>query len=210
MIESRSRLLRFQATGGNESYPDSEWYDNASVLYEWHCVPDGRSRVVRGVYQVLSTTSHGGYFETFLGNEGSLIIAENTRIRSGIRREKLADQADWETSREMKAALAAAGMELSPSKEKDKASKEEDTPEVGPSPDPAGRVFPIPMPPDYDALPVHRLHLENFFAAVRDPKHVRLTCPGEVGFETAMSVLPANEALRTGRRVTLRPEQFKA
>ena len=31
---------------------------------------------VRGTYQVLNTTSHGGFFETFMGDEGSLVVSE--------------------------------------------------------------------------------------------------------------------------------------
>ena len=198
-----------QATGGNDYYPNTEWYDNASVLYEWECNWQGRRCVVRGVYQVLNTTSHGGYFETFLGDEGSLKISENTRVRSGIRREDRAPRAPWERWKEMRAAMIAAGMKPLDEDDPDAKSKKDDTPKVKPSPD-NGRLFPIPMPEEWAALPVHLCHLANFFAAVRDPGKVPLTCPGEVGFETAMSVLPVNEALRTGARIPLKPEQFTA
>ena len=163
----------------------------------------GEGRVARGVYQVLNTTSHGGYFEMFLGDEGSLTISENTRIRSRIRREDRAPTAPWETTKEMKRALADAGMAAP-----DEADGEDDTPEVHPSLSP-GRRFPIPMPREFEEMPVHLWHLANFFDAVRDPKNVPLNCPGEVGFETAVSVLTVNDALKTGARITLAPEQFR-
>ncbi len=54
--------------------------------------------------------------------------------------------------------------------------------------------------------PVHQLHLENFFSAIRTG--APLTCPAEVGFETAVSVLRANEAVEAGRRVEFKPEDF--
>ena len=57
-------------------------------------------------------------------------------------------------------------------------------------------------------MPVHRWHLENFFAAVRDPKKVKLNCPGEVGYETAASVLPVNDAMIKRAEVKLAPESF--
>jgi hypothetical protein len=95
--------------------------------------------------------------------------------------------------------------------EKKEEKKEEEKPEeeeVGHSEGREGRYFPIPMPADWE-LPAHRWHLENFFAAVRDPKKVKLNCPGEVGFETCMSVLPVNESIQSDKKLRLTPEQFK-
>ena len=45
--------------------------------------------------------------------------------------------------------------------------------------------------------PVHQPHLQNFFDAIRHG--AKLNCPGEVGYETAVAVLTANEAI--GNRV---------
>ncbi len=61
--------------------------------------------------------------------------------------------------------------------------------------------------PDVDKPP-HLLHLENFFGAIWDPK-VKLSCPGEVGFETCVTVLKANEALKKGSKVTYDPKEFE-
>ncbi|HEY0074954.1 MAG TPA: hypothetical protein VGB77_12695, partial [Abditibacteriaceae bacterium] len=55
--------------------------------------------------------------------------------------------------------------------------------------------------------PPHLLHLENFFGAIWDPK-VKLTCPGEVGFDTCVTVLRANEALQKGSKVTYDKNEF--
>jgi predicted dehydrogenase len=63
--------------------------------------------------------------------------------------------------------------------------------------------IPAPVPPKTEHMP----HLENFFAAIRDSR-VKLNCPGEVGYETAVSVLRANEAVEAGRRLTFEPEDF--
>ena len=55
---------------------------------------------------------------------------------------------------------------------------------------------------------VHQLHLENFFRAIRTGSE--LSCPPEVGFETAVSVLKANDAVEAARRIGFRPEDFVA
>jgi hypothetical protein len=66
-------------------------------------------------------------------------------------------------------------------------------------------------PPSY-ALPVqslklyHQPHLENFFDAIRGK--AKLTCPAEVGYETAVTVLKVNEAAEAGRRLEFKPEEF--
>ena len=72
-----------------------------------------------------------------------------------------------------------------------------------------------PLPPKYD-LPVamdkkpHLLHLENFFDAIHSGGKVALTCPAEVGYETAVAVLKVNEAVEAGRKLSFQPDDFKA
>ena len=77
----------------------------------------------------------------------------------------------------------------------------------GPSPH-IGRIFPIP----YDvrnARPVHWAHLVNFFSAVRNPKTVKLNCPGEDGYRTAVSVLRVNDCLAAGGTpLEIKPEEY--
>jgi hypothetical protein len=54
--------------------------------------------------------------------------------------------------------------------------------------------------------PSYQPHLENFFDAIR--AKAKLTCPAEVGCETAVTVLKINEAAETGRRLDFKPEEF--
>ena len=62
------------ASGGLDYYKNHEWFDNAMVIYEYP-LPDG---VARAFYQVQTTTSAGGgYFEYFMGDEGSIKMSEN-------------------------------------------------------------------------------------------------------------------------------------
>jgi hypothetical protein len=70
-----------------------------------------------------------------------------------------------------------------------------------------------PKPPSYD-IPVsmgnkriHQFHLENFFDAIRGK--AKLNCPGEIGYETAVTVLKVNEAVAAGRKLEFKPGDFE-
>ena len=65
------------ASGGLDYYSNHEWYDNAMVIYEYP-LPAG---VARAFYQVQTTTSAGGgYFEMFMGDEGTIKMSEDPAI----------------------------------------------------------------------------------------------------------------------------------
>ena len=53
----------------------------------------------------------------------------------------------------------------------------------------------------------HQLHLENFFSAVRDG--TKLSCPPEVGFETCVAVLKANDAVAAQKTLFFTEDEFK-
>jgi hypothetical protein len=69
---------------------------------------------------------------------------------------------------------------------------------------------PLKQPPYKLAVrmdkPYHQPHLENFFDAIRG--RAKLNCPGQTGYETAVTVLKINEALQAGRRIELKPGDF--
>ena len=50
------------------------------------------------------------------------------------------------------------------------------------------------------------LHLENFFDAVRGK--AKLSCPAEIGYETAVTVLKVNEAVEASRKLEFKPDEF--
>jgi len=195
------------ANGGVDNYEGIEWYDNISAIYEWNVDRGGKTKVVRGFYKVLSTSSSGGYAETFLGDEGSMTISENDK-QGGIRREQEAPMADWE-----KELAKAAPKPAEPAKEetkKEEAPKKEGEADVevavhtGFSP---GRYYPAITVPGFNKSE-HLPHLENFVAAIRTG--APLTCPGEVGYDTAVTVLRVNEAVEAQKRIEFKPEEFKA
>ncbi|MCH7870919.1 MAG: Gfo/Idh/MocA family oxidoreductase [Planctomycetes bacterium] len=174
------------ASGGVDYYK-SEWYDNVLAIYEYE-TPAG---LVRGSYQVLNTTSHGGFYEVFMGDEGSIIISEDSR-KGGFFREVRAKRREWEAESETTEKDGREMFEL----------KIGETLAPDGSKDPEGQRLLEEL-----KKPEHQLHLENFFNAVRTG--TPLSCRPEIGFETAVSVLRANDAVEAGKRLTFEPKDFE-
>ncbi len=179
------------ASGGVDYWTDHQWYDNVIAVFEY----ETKKGTVRASYQTLTTNSCGGYYEIFMGDEGSLEISEAAG-RGSIYRE--ADAPDW-------AKWVKLGVALEPlPQEVEKAKKTDATLDVRESP---------PPPPAYK-LPVvfndpyHQPHLKNFFDAVRGK--AKLNCPAEVGYESAVAVLKVNEAVEAGKKLEYKEEEFKA
>ena len=188
------------ASGGADNYPQMEWWDNIIAIYEWDQEADGEAHTVRGNYDLYSTTSNGGYQEVFMGTEGTAIISEDT-TKGGFRREYSAEENEWERR------FATGPCEYVPIV---------DTVEVaggwGRKPVLSGgringRYYP-PIPVPRDPKTEHQPHLENFFRAIRGSE--RLNCPAEVGFETAVTILKVDQAIKAERKLPFRPEEFKA
>lgn len=179
------------AGGGTDYYDKAthEWYDNVMAIYEYKT----SQQIVRAFYQTVTTNSSQGYFETFMGDQGTLIISESA-ARGAVYREPSAPEWDkW----------VKAGILNEPAK-----PKEEEKTQTGAVLD----VRETMAPPAYE-LPVkmdklyHQPHLENFFDAIRGK--AKLNCPAEVGYETAVTVLRVNDAVEAARRLDFKPEEFK-
>jgi predicted dehydrogenase len=176
------------AAGGVDYYKHHEWYDNVMAIFEYD-TPEG---VARAFYQVLTTTAHGLYSETFMGINGSLVISEVPQSGNHALRDEAIDP-DWDVW--ARKGYLVKTKPPPPEKTKDttidiRASK------------PLGS-WPLPVEL---AKPAHQPHLENFFDAVRHG--TALNCPGEMGYETAVAVLRVNDAVEAGRRLEFRPEEF--
>ena len=163
------------ASGGTDYYDSQthEWYDTVMAIFEYD-TPKG---LVRAFYQTITTNSNMGYFENFMGDQGTLQISESAG-RAGIYREQSAPLWDKWVDKSFLNAPA-----------------EEKIPNVN------GAVLDVRetvVPPKYE-LPVtfndpyHKPHLENFFNSIRGKD--TLNCPAEVGYETAVVVLKVNEAV---------------
>jgi predicted dehydrogenase len=177
------------ASGGIDYYDrlKHEWYDSVLATFEF-TTPGGK---VRAFYQTISTNSNQGYFESFMGDQGTLIISESA-ARGAAYREPTAPEWDkW----------VSLGYLKTPASELKK-----------PQTDAVLDVRETLAPPSHELPtkfddPYHKPHLENFFNAIRGKE--KLNCPAEIGFETAVTVLKVNEAVEVGRKLIFQPQEFK-
>ena len=179
------------ASGGIDFYKSHEWYDNVLCVYEFD-TPQGSARAF---YQVLTTSKHGGFYETFMGENGSIVISEVPPRGNIAEREDHAP--DWDQWVKKGYLNPVSDSAPSASATKNVAIDVRVTAEAG--------KWPLPIEL---AKPAHQPHLENFFNAIRS-KDVKLNCTGEMAYETAVAVLAANEAVATGKRVDFKAEEFR-
>lgn len=146
---------------------------------------------IRAFYQTITTNSNNGYFETFMGDEGTLNISESAG-RGALYREAMAPAWDkW-----VKAGYLSAPVE------QEKKTETDATLDVRETVAPPSYAVPVKFTDPY-----HKPHLENFFDAVRG--RAKLNCPPEIGYESAVSVLKVNEAVEADKKLAFKPEDFK-
>ena len=180
------------ASGGIDYWKDHDWYDNVMAIYEYQT----NQGTVRAFYQTITTNSSNGYFETFMGDEGTLVISEAPG-RSSIFREAWVSAEDWDKWVKM-------GFIKEPAKPEEEAPADDAVLDLRETPKPPSYDIPVTM----DDKPSHHPHLENCFDVIRGK--AKLNCPAEIGYETAVTVLKVNEAVAAGRKLEFKPEDFKA
>lgn len=178
------------ASGGNDYYKNREWYDNVMVIYEY-ATSEGRARAM---YQVQTTTKHGGFYETFMGDNGALVMSEVPQRGNWAIRE--AHAPEWDS-------LAKEGLLQSEVPPIQKIDTKNIFLDVRVTAETGRWQLPVEL-----AKPAHQPHLENFFKALTH--NIPLTCPPEVGYESAVAVLTVNTAVESRRLVRFRPGQFEA
>jgi len=182
------------ASGGTDYYDKNthEWYDTVMAIYDFQT----KAGTVRGFYQVLTTNSNQGYYEAFMGDQGTLSISESAS-RGAVYREQscTADWAKWVNM----------GFLTEPKKAEEPKKEGEAVLDVRETLAPP--AYELPPSVSMGNMPYHQPHLQNFFDAVRGK--AKLTCPGEVGYETAVMVLKVNEAVEAAKRLEFKPEEFK-
>jgi predicted dehydrogenase len=178
------------ASGGTDYFTDHEWYDNVMAIYEFAT----KEGPVRAFYQTLTTSSSNGYFETFMGDEGTLVTSEKS-TRSCVYREAYLEEDAWDK-------WVKEGYISKAEVVKEEKEEEDAVLDVTETPPPPKYNFPIGMDQLY-----HTPHLKNFFAAIRGEE--KLNCPAEIGYETAVMVLKVNDAVAAERKLEFKPEDFK-
>ena len=176
------------ASGGIDFYPNHEWYDNVMAIYEY----ENDLGTSRAFYQTLTTTKHGGFYETFMGIDGTIEISEVPQRGNAAERE--AHAPDWEPYVK-KGYLKSVVQPIRSTTTKNVAVDVRVTAEAG--------KWPLPIEL---AKPAHTPHLENFFDAIR--YGAKLNCPAEIGYETAVAVLACNDAVSSQQRITFAPKDF--
>ncbi len=177
------------ASGGLDYYKNHDWYDNAMVIYEYTPTSEG---VARAFYQVQTTTSAGGgYFEMFMGDDGTIKMSEDPSI-CAIYREARATAVTWDD-------LAAKGYV----RLKQAAPTDATMVDVRETAQLADYEIPV-----FFNKPVHQPHLENFFNAIRGT--AKLNCPGDEAFTSEYVIHRANDAIAAQTRLVITPEEVKA
>jgi len=174
--------------GGIDYWKDGrEVFDNVEVIFEY---PGG----VKLNYTSLTTNQYDGYYEQFMGKDGTLIISEEKETPSSFFREPTAQVDDW-----MKASATAqkgkhkeAGLQLDPYATK----------KVG-----AGtKVGEKVMSGDVTGKSAYVLEMEDFFNAIRTGSPV--TCDWKEAIGCCIAAIKANEAMLHNKRIEIKPEEY--
>jgi predicted dehydrogenase len=181
------------ASGGQLYYDPKthEWYDTVMAVYDFD-TPLGPAKAY---YQTQTTNGSQGYFENFMGDQGTLLISESELNYAGaIYRDPNAPA--WDAWIQKGYITAPAVQEV---KLKEDSGAVADVRE---SVSPDQHTVPVVLRDPY-----HQPHLQNFFDAVRGKG--KLNCPSEVAYETAVAVLKVNDAIEAKSRLSFKPEDFK-
>ena len=188
------------ASGGVDYYENHEWEDNVMAIYEFPT----EQGTVRAFYQVLTTTSAGGgYYEYFMGDEGSLKMSENPKYTRMYRENNAPEWNQYLADGLLRNEGDAADKVYKPWHKYEAA--ESDTVDVRETAALAAYELNVSLD-----KAIHQPHLENFFDAIRKNDKSHLVCSGEEGFKSTAIVLRVNEAVAAGRRLYFKPEDLIA
>lgn len=177
------------ASGGVDYYKTHEWYDNAMVIYEFP-LPLG---VARAFYQVQTTTSAGGgYFEYFMGDEGSIKMSEDPSLTAVYREARAPSWDDLVAKNFLRAKTGGQAATTDATKV--------DVRETA-------QLAEYEMPVTFNKA-VHRPHLENFFNSILGK--AKLNCPGDEAFRSEYVIHKANEAIPAQKRIAITREETEA
>jgi predicted dehydrogenase len=180
------------ASGGLDYHDPAthEWYDTVMTVYEFETAR-GKARAY---YQTQTTNGSLGYFENFMGDQGTLVISESEAANSGyVYRDPNAPAWDEWVQR---------GYITAPALQETVRTDEDAVLDVRESVSPDQHTIPVVLRDPY-----HQPHLQNFFDTIRGT--ATLNCPAEIGYETAVTVLKVNDAIEANERLSFRPEEFE-
>jgi predicted dehydrogenase len=174
------------ASGGLDYYTNHDWYDNAMVIYEYPLALG----VARASYEVQTTTSAGGgYFELFMGDEGTIKMSEDPAL-TAIYREDRAPSWDDLIQRNI----------FLPKNDDSADAAKVDVRETE-------QIARYEMAVLLDKPP-HQPHLENFFNAIRGT--AKLNCPADEAFRSEYVIHLANDAIAAQKKIEITREETEA
>jgi predicted dehydrogenase len=179
------------ASGGRLYYDPKthEWYDTVMAIYDYETALGP----AKAYYSTQTTNGSQGYFENFMGDQGTLVISESEANHPGsLYRDPNAPAWDEWVQK---------GYVSAPKLQERKQGEDKAVLDVRESVSPDEHRVPVVLRDPY-----HQPHLQNFFDAIRGK--AELNCPAEVGYETAVTVLKVNEAIDAKQRLSFRPEEF--
>ena len=132
----------------------------------------------------------GGYFEQFMGTEGTIRMSENPALTKIYKENRPEIEEKWN-------ALVADGTLIK------KAMVEAKVADARESKPPQEYGFELNL-----TKPIHMPHLENFFNAIRGKE--KLNCDGEHAFEAEAAVYKVNEAVEAKKMLYFKDEDFVA
>ena len=201
-----------QSTAGGIDYYDGtngkakfELPDNVMCIYEYKL----KEGTTRAYYQVLTTTGSQGFYEKYMGVDGSVVISESPAYNTAYA-EPGSDWSKW-----------AEGENAFISKPKDQIknkfweqARDWDKPKP-PSYTMVGKadvreskgLSPWDLAVTLDRLP-HSPHVQNFVEAALMKKHEHLTCNVVDAYRACVTVLKAYESISTDQKYFFKPEDF--
>jgi len=179
------------ASGGTDYYDPKthEWYDTVMAIYEY----ETKAGTARAFYKTQTTNGSLGYFEQFMGDQGTLVISESAKLGALYREKTTAPP--WDD-------LVRRGYLTEPAVIETKAETDsQEALDVRETISPDEHKIALQF---FD--PYHKPHLENFINSIRGQE--KLNCPAEIGYETAVAVLKVNEAVEAKRTLMFDPGEF--
>ena len=169
-----------------------EWYDTVMVVYDYD-TPLGPAKAY---YQTQTTNGSQGYFETFMGDQGTLLISESEVNYPGqLYRDPNAPAWDEWIQK---------GYVSAP---KEQEAKAEGRLRRGRRRARVGRARPAHGAGRRCATPTTSRTCRT--SSTPSAARATLNCPAEIGYESAVSVLKVNEAIEAKSRLSFKPEDFK-
>jgi predicted dehydrogenase len=177
--------------GGIDYWKDGRTvFDNVEVLFEY---PNG----VKLNYTSLTTNQFDGYYEQFMGKDGTLVISEERETPTAFYKEPTATGPDWLTSAAnpaQKGRHNETALKLDP-----QATKKLTGPGI--------KIGETTTRGDVTNKSSYVLEMEDFFAAIRTGAPV--SCDWKEALGCCVAAIKADEAMTKRARIEIAPENYE-